>query len=194
MALEDLLRIALKKAWGDTRVIAEASTAIDSSVVLEASLEKIRRLLAKALKPGRKLVNIVTFADGRMREESVASSEGLVGVTVAAPRLGCPEPVLAAAELRAREVLFAFLAPEQQESFLQHNAFISQGVGTGHRYMITSRHARGRLAHHRRQLFDLDEERPFCVHDYMVPAAEEMLALHVLLQLPAWERYLRHLE
>jgi hypothetical protein len=32
------------------------------------------------------------------------------------------------------------------------------------------------------------------VHDYAVPAAEEMLAIHLMLQLPQHEPYLRHLE
>jgi hypothetical protein len=87
----------------------------------------------------------------------------------------------------------AFLDDDQAEDFEDRNAFVSIGVETGHRYMVTSRHARDQLATWRRQLYDLDEGRPYCVHDYAVPAAEEMLALHLLLQIPGRESYLRHL-
>ena len=34
-------------------------------------------------------------------------------------------------------------------------------------------------------------DRALCVHDWVVPAPEEMLSLHLLLQLPGWESYLR---
>jgi len=201
--MEVLLRTALDRNWSDTTSLAEALTCatrldgpVEHAFLLGAPMTKIRKILSAELKPGRKLIQAVTFVDGTMEEETTTEvqAESKAGVTVAAPELGCSEPDLHAAELRAREVLFAFTTPEQQADFLRHNAFVSQGKGTEHRYMITSRHARDRLAHYRRQLFDLDENRAFCVHDYMVPAAEEMLTLHVLLQLPQWERYLRHLE
>lgn len=113
--------------------------------------------------------------------------------TVAMPTQGCPEPDFVRAEIKARRVLFEFLTEEQREDFKKHNAFVSVGAETGHRYMVTSRHARGPLEKYRRSLFDLDENRPYCVHDWAVPAAEECLALHVLLQLPQHEGYLRHL-
>ena len=60
--------------------------------------------------------------------------------------------------------------------------------------MVTSRQATDALAHYQRTLYDLDEDRPLCVHDWSVPPAEEMLSLHVLLALPDWERFLRHEE
>jgi hypothetical protein len=166
------------------------------AVLLDAKLEDVRKVIARSLKPGREVVDVVRFADGKIVEEvsgAAGSAETVAGVTVAKPKLGCPEPRLSNAELRAREVLFAFTTPVQQEDFLRTNTFVSQGAGTGHLYMVTSRHARGQLAVSRRQLFDLDENTPYCVHDYSVPAAEEMLALHVMMQIPWGERYLRHL-
>lgn len=116
--------------------------------------------------------------------------------TVPKPVLGCPEPRLGRAEIKARGVLTEFLDEEQLADFLQYNRFVSIGAATGHRYMITSRHSREGLAmYDGRQLYDLDEKYPFCVHhDKMVPAAEEMLSLHLLLQLPQHELYLRGLE
>jgi hypothetical protein len=97
------------------------------------------------------------------------------------------------AELKARKVLEVFLDDEQLADFHEHNRFMTVGV-SGTRYMVTSRHARDELAGYHRSLYDLDQERPLCVHDYSVPAAEEMLALHLLVQLPDHEGYLRHLE
>jgi len=47
------------------------------------------------------------------------------------------------------------------------------------------------LAHTTRSLFDVDEHMAYCVHDWEVPAAEEMLALHAFLSVPGLESYLR---
>lgn len=38
-----------------------------------------------------------------------------------------------------------------------------------------------------------DEGVAYCVHDWSVPAAEEMLAIHLLLKLPGYEGELRFL-
>jgi hypothetical protein len=111
-------------------------------------------------------------------------------VSVAAPTRGCPAPDFTSADLRAKRVLREFLEPGQVSDFNRYNKFVSQGVTTGNLYMITSRHARSELAQYARTLFDLDRRVPLCVHDWDVPAAEEMLALHVLLRLPGWENYL----
>jgi len=110
------------------------------------------------------------------------------------PTRGCPAPDFRSAELKARVVLETFLTDEQREDFQRYNRFVSVGATTGHRYMITSRHARDELSQWQRTLYDLDDRIPLCVHDWGVPAAEEMLALHVLVQLPEYETYLRYLE
>lgn len=114
-----------------------------------------------------------------------------VAATVARPTRGCPAPDFELAEQRATDVMCAFLDPEQLADFKSEQAFLSVGADTGHRYIITSRHARSVLAHTTRSLFDLDEQMPYCVHDWEVPAAEEMLALHAFLSVPGLESYLR---
>jgi len=111
--------------------------------------------------------------------------------SIAAPVRGCPAPDFSKAELRAQGVLRTFLDPEQIADFNRYNKFVSIGQTTGNRYMITSRHATDELATYTRSLYDLDLKMPLCVHDWDVPASEEMLGLHVLLQLPGWESYLR---
>jgi len=173
----------------------------DGETIVKASIETLAPLLAKLLKPTRKLVSVVKFSNGTMEELSgevlpAATDEKKpkVATTVATPTKGCPAPDFASAELKAREVLEHFLSPEQMADFRRYNRFISAGGTTGHQYMITSRHARDQLAQFQRTLYDLDEGRPYCVHDWTVPAAEEMLALHLLVQLPGWERELRYLE
>jgi hypothetical protein len=111
---------------------------------------------------------------------------------VAAPVIGCPAPDFPDAEAKARRVLFEFLDDDQQSDYLRHGSFVSTGVETGHRYMLTSRESRGRLKRYEgRTLYDLDERCSYCVHDWDVPASEELLSLHVLLSLPGWERYVR---
>lgn len=200
MAL-DALALKAEGRW-NPRKESEATTSLGlfsmavGEVLVDVKLEDVRKVIARSLKPNRKIVDVVKFEDGKIIEETgdvAESKEAKAGASVAQPILGCPEPRFSNAELRAREVLQVFTTFEQQEDFTKTNSFVSQGEGTGHRYMVTSRHARGQLAAYRRQLYDLDEQRPYCVHDYTVPAAEEMLALHLLLQLPQGERYLRHL-
>jgi len=124
-----------------------------------------------------------TKAGKRGRKPKAATS-------VAAPVRGCPPPEFSQAEIRAQRVLKTFLTAEQIEDFTNHQRFISRGSETGRRYMLTSRHARGELAKYTRSLYDLDLQMPICAHDYDVPASEELLGFHVLLQLPGWESYL----
>lgn len=196
-ALEKLFLRGKTKGWTDRD---PAFGGDEGFRVLGIDLKTVQKMLVKELKPGRQVIDFVRFSDGKIVEQSLVPEEKALvtapekGVSVAKPVQGCPEPWLARAELRAREVLFAFLDDDQRADFEGRNAFVSTGAGTGHRYAITSRHARDQLAHTRRQLFDLDERQPYCVHDYAVPAAEEMLALHLMLQDSKHERYLRHLE
>jgi len=153
----------------------------------------------------------------------VVEPKPAVAATVAAPVQGCPAPDFDNADTRATRVLEAFLLDDQLEDFRRYGQFMSLGHETGHRYLVTSRQARRALERTGgRSLFDLDEPsygngnpiivddmhghrrivgteegnrygRAFCVHDWTVPAAEEMLALHLFLTMPGRESYLRHI-
>lgn len=206
-ALEKVREHALKKKWTERWPEWTGSSLPD--VMLDVAIGKVAPLLARALKPGRKVVSAVRFEDGHMIEVADAATqddgergstvvsaklEKAVATSVAAPHRGCPAPDFAKAEIQARDVLAMFLSPEQLEDFRKYNRFISVGATTGHRYMITSRHARDALAKYQRTLYDLDEERALCVHDWDLPASEEMLALHVCVSLPGYESYVRFLE
>jgi hypothetical protein len=198
-------------AYGDARV----------EIVLDAKLATVRDFLARQLKPDRKLVNAVLFKDGTLAEASFLEGSGdeeqgtppkpeakppveprvappqpsrrpAAGATVAQPTLGCPAPDFSPAEVRARQVLSRFLTPQQESDFLLHDRFITVGTDTGHRYMLTSRTNPQQLKlYGYRTMYDLDEKRAYCVHDWSVPSGEELLALHLFLTLPGHESYLR---
>ncbi len=135
-------------------------------------------------------------APEEVKVEAVAAppAEQTVAVTVAKPVRGCPAPDFAPAEIRAREVLVAFLDDDQRRDFNKYNQFVAVGGASGHRYMITSRHAREQLARYGgRSVYDLDDNVAICTHDWIVPAAEECLTLSLLVQLPNHENWLRQL-
>lgn len=120
-----------------------------------------------------------------------AKPKAVAAVTVAQPTRGCPAPDFEAVELRANRVLEAFLTPQQLYDFRTEQAFLAIGADTGHKYAITSRNAPSKLARSFRSLFDLTEGNPYCVHDWTVPAAEEMLMFALYVQTPGHEAYLR---
>ena len=124
------------------------------------------------------------------KPEEKLAKKPKAAVTVAAPTRGCDVPVFTPAQLRAREALCAFLTPAQVEDFIRYQAFMVTGGMTGHRYLVTSRHER---TVERGQLFDLEEQRALCVHDWDIPAEEEMLAIALFVTLPGREHYVRTL-
>jgi hypothetical protein len=161
---------------------------------VEMPIGKMQRALAKKIAKDRATLSAVTFQNGSMTEvQEVVPAGAKKGVTVKKPTLGCPLPEFEIADVRATRVLRSFISPEQAADFERHQRFVSVGVETGHRYVLTSRqHEAYRTG---AGLRDLDEGgRVYCVHDWDVPAAEELLGLHVCLQLPGWETYLRGLE
>ena len=202
-ALALLSAHARKRGWLPAAAPALASPC---KADLAAPLARVAKFLARAMKPGRKLVTAVKFRDGRIEELVEAKTGGdttlappfapppeppAKAVTVAAPRRDCPPPDLESAYFKANRVLEAFLAPDQLEDWRRFNRFVAVGGTTGHRYMITSRHARDGLAAYQRTLYDLDERRALHVQDHEVPAPEECLAFALLVQLPGRESCLR---
>jgi hypothetical protein len=177
------------------------------SIELAVPIGTVQKVIAKALKPGRRLLSVVRFTDGKMQEvrtipedRPLASTElaqaptPVVGATVAQPVRGCPAPAFDEADVRANRVLEKFLDNEQTADFQSQSCFVSYGQDTGHKYVVTSREAPRQLKRFGgRSLYDVDEQQAFCVHDWTVPAAEEMLALHLFLSVPGGETYLRHI-
>lgn len=186
----------------DQVMSATYRTTGEATVRLEAPLRKVQRFLARKLKPGRRLVEVVRMEGGSNRalpeptdeEDDGIPAGAVVAATAALPVQGCPAPDFGQAELRATEVLRQFLDGQQLADFERLNRFVSVGADTGHRYMLTSRLRRDELGSFAgRSLFNIDEGRAYCVHDWTVPAAEELLALHLFLSLPGKESYLREI-
>lgn len=132
---------------------------------------------------------IVHQAEVVEEKKSLAEKIKEVAVTVAEPVLGCPMPDFPQADIRASRVLETFLNEDQIRDYRKEGCFVSTGADTGHRYLICNREQpavmRARLVG--RQLFDLDLNRPICVHDWAVPPPEEMLSLHLCISLPGRE-------
>ena len=212
--LTDAERIGLVSFMGKARSKGWIDTGIDLAVNgehhVQGPIDQVGKALARCLKQ-RQLVDLVLFDDGKVKDVSddgelkatpadvAADAKPKAGATVALPTQGCPAPDFAQADVRATEVLLTFLTPQQATDWKGHGSFITTGA-TGLRYAITSRHAvsqlRGRPGKpgFERSLFCLDEGLAYCVHDWAVPAAEEVLGLHLLAQTVHGERYLRHLE
>lgn len=187
---------------------------------LRAPIEDVQETLGKALKPKRSLVTAVRFANGHIEEAVATQSEdgsaqrvsipedpvdhawddvhpgriAQAAATVATPTVGCPMPEFIEAEVRSSFVLEQFLTPDQIEDYRRHGCFVTTGHDTGRRYMVIHRERPAMLKKYQgRQLFDLESNHALCVHDWDVPPAEEMLGLHLHLQLPGRERYIRSL-
>ena len=185
------------------------------TIHLRASIKKVRNLLGKHLKKGRSLVDAYVFSDGRLEEvrytvttdddgEKVEEpvlptaeekkEEPKAAATVAAPTIGCPVPNFPEHEVRATEVLRAFLKPQQLSDYEKDGVFMARGADTGHQYAITHRNRRASMQSVSfRSLYDMTEGRPMCVHDWSVPAPEEMLALLLCVSLPGHESRVRAL-
>ncbi len=233
----------LAKQWATESSIAKLDlmTQTEQSIMLRAPISEVQKLLAKQLKPRRKLLSVVRFGGGKVEEVTQANlsliettaadveeapaakppfekavnalakeagvalpkKEPAAAATVAVPARGCPQPDFEKVEIRATRVLKEFLSPQQLEDFERYQAFMVIGADTGHRYRVASRHASGYQATYAdgsgaltargHQFFDLDERRSYCVHDWDVPAPEEMLAIMLAVQIPGYERYLREL-
>ena len=181
---------------------------------LQAPITRVAKHLTSRLKPSRAQVSVVKLANGNLQEYKIdpiparipstppAIEEyweairlpalAVAATTVAVPVRGCPVPEFAKAEIRATKVLEAFLNPGQLEDFRRTNQFVTVGQDTGRRYLLTSRMKSEGLTP-KRTLFDLDRNQSICVHDWDVPAAEELLGLHLFLSLPGWESWMLEL-
>lgn len=204
---------ATEESWRSARL--EAFGSEESCVELRAPIGRVAQLLTENLRGGRETISVVITEGDRLYEIRAGKTEeeeavednvipfrrlaageperAVAAVSVSKPVLGCPAPDFARAHVRATEVLRVFLTPEQVEDFERYQRFLTVGGHSGHRYMITSRHARSELDRYHRTVYDVDAETALCVHDWSVPAAEEMLADHLLLSLSQWENHIRSL-
>lgn len=210
---------ALRTAWApaDRFSGVDLDSLGEQVVTLDAPITQVQEFLQKRLKPHRKQITAVRFSGGHIEQLSEATLQIIdapaeepkketppkkeekkdkpaAAATVAQPVLGCPAPDFDDVEIRANRVLKTFLTPEQVEDFEKRQQFVAVGADTGHRYLISSRNSKRALAQHQsyRSLYDMDERVSFCVHDWEVPAAEEMLGLFLHVSIPGLETYVRN--
>ena len=157
----------------------------------DGSMEEIVRVQTpegkEAKLPGPKPAKEAEPEKTKAKEKEEAKP--VVAATVARPVNGCPMPAFEEATIRANRVLEAFLTDEQRDDYRKSGAFIVHGRDSGHRYMICNRERPNFYNRHMggRQLWDMEEKRPICVHDWTVPAPEEMLGIFFMLTLPGRE-------
>jgi hypothetical protein len=204
-ALRTLSTHALKKRWADDGAFGAIGegpyrTKRGHEVMLRAPLAKVQAVVSKLLKPGRPLLHAVTYGDGSIEQVSTAAippagaKRPRAGATVAQPTIGCPVPEFPESEVRANRVLREFLPPDAYAEYERLGAITAIGADTGHEYVITHRERRGLMrSRSYRSLYDLTEDRALCVHDWTVPAPEEMLALLLCVTLPGNESRVRAL-
>lgn len=206
-----------KSPWANAAALErlDLDALTEQAVVIGAPLSKVQRALEKPMKPGRDCLSVVRYKNGAIEEvtEKVAGvldvepapeaeperetkpaprSPAVSAVTVAAPTQGCPAPDFEAIDHRANRVLRAFLTDEQLRDFNTEQSFMQRGADTGHLYVITSRNAPQKLVHQSfRSLYDLTAGHALCVHDWTIPAAEEMLTLALFVATPGKEAYVR---
>jgi len=178
----------IEEVWRSSVDLLSPSTATEEAHKEDA---------AKAATNGKSVedkVNEASVDDEEDSKPKMPVDPPAVVATVAQPVQGCPAPDFPNAfDARANRVLEAFLSDEQRDDWRRRGRFVSIGMDTGHRYMLTSRDAREALqTYGSRSLYDLDERRAYCVHDWAVPAPEELLALHLFLAIPGGESFLRH--
>ena len=143
------------------------------TILLQAPIEEVQTVLAKALQAralARDRGEVLRTARSRRglrarrlprqrgearrreaeggapasEEEKKPAKKPEAATTVAAPERGCPPPSFEQAEVRASRVLEVFLSPEQLEDFRTRQQFVVEGADTGHRYLLTVRHAPAR--------------------------------------------------
>lgn len=169
----------------------------ERAIQLAVPIADVGRFLRRRLRPDRAAsLSVVRIGQGKIQEmyESAheESDDSVTAATTWRPVLGCPAPSFDSIRRRATRVLRAFLTPSQVDEFEAYQRFETVGADTGHRYMLTSRNAPDELRRFgNRSVFDLDERRAYCVHDWDIPAEEELLTLLCLLSLPGHEIWAR---
>jgi len=137
--------------------------------------------------------NIPDYAKDKANKER-QTKEAKAAATVKKPQVGCPMPEFPEADIRASRVLEVFLNDAQIADYRKYGAFMTIGRDTGHRYIVANRETPQALKKCQgRQLFDVEENRALCVHDWSCPPPEEMLALHLCLSIPGYEQHIRTL-
>lgn len=121
----------------------------------------------------------VTAVDVQQVDAQKVEEKPKVAASVKRPTMCCPQ-CIPGSVAPASEVLLEFLTPEQHESWAKQRVVEVHGHLSGHRYLVSHRHAP--LAQRwGRVCFDVDDQNVLHFHDWEVPPEEEVLATVLLL-------------
>lgn len=192
----------LANGWIEDWKKVEGSRAIfKKKVLIKAPLEKVGPLFVWAFKPGPAVLTAVKYENGRVvtcaaggPSELLAFSEKIaeearkepekpkpdVAATVKRHTPCCPSCVPGSIE-PAREVLLAFLTPDQHATWARDRFIYVEGSLTGAVYRLAHRHTK--LAEEQGRICkDLDANLVVHFHDWTVPPEEEVLAAKLILE------------
>jgi hypothetical protein len=187
--LRTFLTTARKKRWTSETIKTDESI-LTRTISLAAPLTQVGPALVKVVKPKDRTLTAVSFKDGRLEVAETGALETLVAkvsnetakaaVSVARPTPCCPqcEPGSIGP---AREVLQAFLTPQEHEDWAKHRAIMITGGLSGHRYLLAHRHSRTAVRNGK-ICYDLDDHCILHFHASDVPPEEEVLAAKLILE------------
>lgn len=205
---------ATEKAWDS---MPSEAFAMGRSTVhhvnLKAPISKIESFLTRQLRGATSTVSVMITDKGNLYEikaqddpevdtnvlpfrraaDDPEEEQPAAATTVRKPAIGCPAPNFEAATIRATEVLKTFLTSEQVEDYEKYQRFVTVGGASGRRYLLTSRHAPSPRGTSFRTVRDVDNNVDLCVHDWGIPAPEELLTMHLMLSMPQYEGYIHGL-
>jgi hypothetical protein len=194
-----LLHEAGRKKWTGPHPKTSYQAA-EMTIPLAAPVDKTSKLLIKLTRPKKQTLTAVSFSDGKLSVVEGTDEKALTQIseTVAdAAKTETKDKPAAAASVRrptpccpdcepgaiapASEVLLTFLDDEQHASWAQERAIVVEGNLSGHRYLLSHRHAAlGRRVG--RICFDLDDQIVIHFHDRTVPPEEEVLGAKLILE------------
>lgn len=184
---------------GGKKVGIFRKTARTDSIVIGAPLEDVGPVVAKLMRPGPAVLTAVRFKDGTMEtcsggvaeltelahaatamEKTSDNKKAVAAATVKRPTPSCPDCVPGSVG-PAREVLLAFLTPDEHDEWASRRTVTAIGGLSGHRYVIAHRHT-VMAQQWRRICLDADTGDVVHFHDWSVPPEEEVLAAKLILE------------
>ncbi len=180
----------LKKARSKDWVAQHVGFAPSGKIVIpiNAPLTKAGRILLGSKPKGiltavvskRGKVSAVIDGDADRTERAVADPDAAAAASVRRPTLCCPEPQ-PGPDVRATEVLQAFLTPRQRAEWDRSRFIHCYGNLSGRLYQIAHRHHP--LAVERKKIiWDVEGEHVMHAYDWSVPPAEEVLVMKLVLE------------
>lgn len=190
--LNGFLSKAHKKKWS-SELLTTDDVNDTRTIVLKAPLAQTGPLLVRATKPADRTLTAVSYKDGRLEVAETGQLETFVAkvakdkdakeakaVSVSRPTPCCPRCEVGSIA-PARDVLLAFLSPQEHADWAAHRAIIVRGGKSGHRYLLAHRNSptAARLG---KICYDLDDHFVLHFHQTEVPPEEEILAAKLILE------------